>query len=966
MKQIFILLVVLAMVCQAGTAQIYVQDFEATGIPDGWSTSQASGSTGFTVGSNTALSSAYVNIPAHDGNLAAANDDECNCDASMDYLISPEFDLSASPAAYINIDYFFLNGDYEGADEQAFLEASVDGGATWTPIHEFEASGDGTTWENSNITLGDFAGEPSIWFAARYNDGGGWNFAFAVDNFSIREPEGERDLVVTNVEIGEYAAIGDEILKTAILNNGAETVTELELAWSVNGSAPISQTFTGLDLAFLGEQTFTFDVPVGIEDGAQDIEVTIVSFNGSADDNNPDNNLLASTVVGVSGIPTKYVLVEEGTGTWCGWCPRGHVFNEYMEENYPEAIVIAVHNGDPMTDTEWDGLIGQYIGGYPSGVVDRAFETDPQDFEQVFLERREEIALAEVGTIVNYNAATREVSVEVTGNFITDISGTDYRFNAMVVEMHVTGTASSYNQVNYYAGGSNGAMGGYENAADPVPAADMVYDHVGRKLLGGTWGVDGSLPDNIERDTPYSHTFSYTLPDGYNQENIRIVGVVQKYVPGNVYASNIENAFQVDLPINVNVVVDFSTDVNNETGEITITDNSSDVVSWSWDLGNGDTAEGPGPVSYTYTENGTYDVCLTTTDATGATQELCETVVVAVAPTAAFNLAQTGLNISLTDQSVFTDNISWDLGDGTMIDDESQVSHTYIENGTYTVCLTATNAEFPDVLSTICQDVVVDINVVVDFSTDVNNETGEITITDNSSDVVSWSWDLGNGDTAEGPGPVSYTYTENGTYDVCLTTTDATGATQELCETVVVAVAPTAAFDLVQNEEGGTSITLTDQSVFTDNISWDLGDGTTVDGESIVPYNYEVNGTYEVCLTATNEDVPNSPSTVCEEVIVNKNDNTSLNSLAGINQVTIAPVPANDVLNIKFNVDVTKTLNIVLTDVTGKTVRTVANNQFTTGTHTLNVNTAELASGVYIITFKSNEQIASQRFVVSH
>ena len=808
MKQIFILLVVLAMVCQAGTAQIYVQDFEATGIPDGWSTSQASGSTGFTVGSNTALSSAYVNIPAHDGNLAAANDDECNCDASMDYLISPEFDLSASPAAYINIDYFFLNGDYEGADEQAFLEASVDGGATWTPIHEFEASGDGTTWENSNITLGDFAGEPSIWFAARYNDGGGWNFAFAVDNFSIREPEGERDLVVTNVEIGEYAAIGDEILKTAILNNGAETVTELELAWSVNGSAPISQTFTGLDLAFLGEQTFTFDVPVGIEDGAQDIEVTIVSFNGSADDNNPDNNLLASTVVGVSGIPTKYVLVEEGTGTWCGWCPRGHVFNEYMEENYPEAIVIAVHNGDPMTDTEWDGLIGQYIGGYPSGVVDRAFETDPQDFEQVFLERREEIALAEVGTIVNYNAATREVSVEVTGNFITDISGTDYRFNAMVVEMHVTGTASSYNQVNYYAGGSNGAMGGYENAADPVPAADMVYDHVGRKLLGGTWGVDGSLPDNIERDTPYSHTFSYTLPDGYNQENIRIVGVVQKYVPGNVYASNIENAFQVDLPINV--------------------------------------------------------------------------------------------------------------------------------------------------------------NVVVDFSTDVNNETGEITITDNSSDVVSWSWDLGNGDTAEGPGPVSYTYTENGTYDVCLTTTYATGATQELCETVVVAVAPTAAFDLVQNEEGGTSITLTDQSVFTDNISWDLGDGTTVDGESIVPYNYEVNGTYEVCLTATNEDVPNSPSTVCEEVIVNKNDNTSLNSLAGINQVTIAPVPANDVLNIKFNVDVTKTLNIVLTDVTGKTVRTVANNQFTTGTHTLNVNTAELASGVYIITFKSNEQIASQRFVVSH
>ena len=48
---------------------------------------------------------------------------------------------------------------------------------------------------------------------------------------------------------------------------------------------------------------------------------------------------------------------------------------------HPSFIGIAVHNGDPMTISAYDGNIGTYIpGGYPGGGVDRVLEDNPANF----------------------------------------------------------------------------------------------------------------------------------------------------------------------------------------------------------------------------------------------------------------------------------------------------------------------------------------------------------------------------------------------------------------------------------------------------------------------------------------------------------------------------------------------------------------------------------------------------------
>ena len=68
---------------------------------------------------------------------------------------------------------------------------------------------------------------------------------------------------------------------------------------------------------------------------------------------------------------------------------------------------------------------------------------------------------------------------------------------AVVVEDGVRGTGSGYNQVNAYSGGANGPMGNYHNLPNPVPAAQMVYDHVARAILGNWVGTEASLPTSV-------------------------------------------------------------------------------------------------------------------------------------------------------------------------------------------------------------------------------------------------------------------------------------------------------------------------------------------------------------------------------------------------------------------------------------------------------------------------------------
>ena len=67
------------------------------------------------------------------------------------------------------------------------------------------------------------------------------------------------------------------------------------------------------------------------------------------------NNITTETItITVNDPPIyfeKYVMVEDFTGTWCGWCPRVSYALEYGKEQIENLVVIANHYNDPMQNS---------------------------------------------------------------------------------------------------------------------------------------------------------------------------------------------------------------------------------------------------------------------------------------------------------------------------------------------------------------------------------------------------------------------------------------------------------------------------------------------------------------------------------------------------------------------------------------------------------------------------------------
>lgn len=136
----------------------------------------------------------------------------------------------------------------------------------------------------------------------------------------------------------------------------------------------------------------------------------------------------------------------------------------------------------------------------------------------------------------------------------------------------------------------------------------------------------------------------------------------------------------------------------------------------------------------------------------------------------------------------------WNFGDGTTSTD-IDVAHVYDTAGSYDVSLAVTDAGGLTDIATLTITVnavngaptaiaVADVLsgiAALDVSFDASGSTDD-------AGIVSYAWDLGDGNTAEGV-QVSHTYDTPGTYVVALTVTDSEGLSDEASLTIVVSSA---------------------------------------------------------------------------------------------------------------------------------------------------------------------------------
>ncbi|NJO63026.1 MAG: PKD domain-containing protein [Richelia sp. RM2_1_2] len=419
--------------------------------------------------------------------------------------------------------------------------------------------------------------------------------------------------------------------------------------------------------------------------------------------------------------------------------------------------------------------------------------------------------------------------------------------------------------------------------------------------------------DNTITYTPNSNdsgadTFTYTVQDNEgNTSNTATVSITINNTAPSI------NQITVEPTINEGIAATFSANATD-----------FEELSYTWDFGDNTEPATGASVTHTFADNGSYTATLTVTDSNGGiTVETLTLTVNNIAPTVnAGDDLSTIENQAITFNGNYTDpgildthTISWDFGDGTVVEDILAPTHIYTTPGAYTATLTVTDKDGGTDSDTLQIQVNNAAPVITEINGDTNINEGAIAIFNVTAigNELTYTWDFGDdSDTASGV-TVNHQFADNGTYLVTLTVANGTGSTTSQTLTVNVdnvASVVNAGDNQITLE--GTTVnfngSFTDPGILdTHTIEWDFGDGSTVTDVLEPSHNYSQNGTYTVTLTITDSDGAATVDTLTVTVNNAAPIITEIISDTNINEGNIANFsatvtdPGNDILTYIWN-----------------------------------------------------------------
>lgn len=341
-----------------------------------------------------------------------------------------------------------------------------------------------------------------------------------------------------DVALDEYVIAKQNEASTCnvtIANNTGKSVSSVEYSYSIAGEA--GQSGTGSETvdmsSVLGASAnMSIELPAISEVGEYDLTVKVTKVNGEEISN---AEATATTKLVVTNLDIKHrAVVEEYTGTWCGYCPKGYVAMEYMAEKYPEDFIgLAYHVDDPMEGR--NVVMPSSVTGFPAAHLDRASgQIDPylgagsieMGIEQDWLDRCNEPSPAAIEVEASLSDDLETVSV--TSRTAFALEGTDgFKVAYALLADGMTGTGRSWQQRNYFGGSSTGLdldlWDQFLNGGSYVTVEfnDVVI------LAPDSKGVTGSVPAEITVGEWNEHEYTFTLSDATSAYTASTVSLVQ-------------------------------------------------------------------------------------------------------------------------------------------------------------------------------------------------------------------------------------------------------------------------------------------------------------------------------------------------------------------------------------------------------------------------------------------------------
>ncbi|MCB9101309.1 MAG: PKD domain-containing protein, partial [Anaerolineales bacterium] len=342
-------------------------------------------------------------------------------------------------------------------------------------------------------------------------------------------------------------------------------------------------------------------------------------------------------------------------------------------------------------------------------------------------------------------------------------------------------------------------------------------------------------------------------------------------------------------------------------------DPDGDTLTYMWNFGDGNfSSPSTNPtVQHAYQDNGSYTAVLTVIDGRGGSNTAQAVVNISNTPPVAVvggpYPGNEGQPVSFDgsgsyDNSPIDDanlTYTWNFGDSSPAPASAdKVSHTYADNGTYTVTLTVTDKDGSTSSASttaVINNVAPTANAGGPYQTTINipiplNGSG----LDVAADTLTYEWDLNGDGIFETPGKnVNASWPTPGVKSITLRVSDEDGGATTSATTVNVGSPPTANAGGPYGGPENSVIAFTGSGSDPDNdpltYSWTFGDGSS--GTGATPsHRYVDNGTYTAILTVNDGrgGVATSQATV------------TINNVAPTAKIS-SPASGNEGQNISFD-----------------------------------------------------------------
>ena len=225
---------------------------------------------------------------------------------------------------------------------------------------------------------------------------------------------------------------------------------------------------------------------------------------------------------------SRVVLIEEFTGVRCVNCPEGSAkIEDLLAIHGDKLVAISIHGGifsDPFDNSahdfrtsDGDNLVG-YLNapnsgpvGYPAAVINRKWFSGEQD-RMIFLNswagyiqsELQEEALVRLDMTKNFEASSRELSVEVDLFFFDEVQG-NINLTVLITEDNIVDIQDSL----------NGKVENYK------------HKHVLRDVITSDYRGD-VVGTNVSANTSKTMNYTYTLPAGFASANCHVVAFVSQ------------------------------------------------------------------------------------------------------------------------------------------------------------------------------------------------------------------------------------------------------------------------------------------------------------------------------------------------------------------------------------------------------------------------------------------------------